>query len=96
MDLCNSLALLCCWCCDHKDPDEEQYDHDERVKKASQFKPASDDSLVSRQQPGPVQTPQSGPTQLQQTVEVQDQARKSAANDLPGGVEGKGGSNAAR
>ncbi len=64
MDLCNSLALLCCWCCDRKDPDEEQQDHEERLAKASQIKPFTE-------QPDAVSQPAKGPTKLQQTVEVQ-------------------------
>ena len=72
MDLCNSLTLLCCWCCDRKDPDEKAYDYDERVKKASQMQPLDE-------QPPPVQNPGAESTKLQQTVEVQREEQQRGA-----------------
>ncbi|EXJ70672.1 uncharacterized protein A1O5_05662 [Cladophialophora psammophila CBS 110553] len=31
-DLINWLMLMCCWCCDRKDRDEEEYDISERKR----------------------------------------------------------------
>jgi hypothetical protein len=41
-DLLPTLSLLCCFCCDKKDPDEERYDFEEGFRKGSRIKPISE------------------------------------------------------
>ena len=65
MDLCNTLSLLCCWCSTHRTPEEKEYDHNDRIQKASQIKPLTENDG----QPAPVVSPQSKPTDLTQTGE---------------------------
>lgn len=54
-DLVNWLALLCCFCCDHKSADEEEYDIAERDRARKQI--TSDMREAGTTTKGPPKTP---------------------------------------
>jgi hypothetical protein len=48
------FMLMCCWCCDRKDKDEEEYDNAERERARQQLKADLDDGAAmphEKQQP---------------------------------------------
>jgi hypothetical protein len=56
-DLVNWFALMCCWCCDRKDKDEEEYEISER-ERARQLKADLKEEATTTSQEQPKRVPQ--------------------------------------
>ncbi len=50
-DLVDWFCLMCCWCCDRKDKDEEEFDISERDRARQQLKADLKEGAVTETQP---------------------------------------------